>query len=160
MSLWILKKKGVILPSTETEEGLSAKDFMDKMRNFYAKLAKAHGDITDGAEIYFLELLFNYPKSMVNRHMTETLKLLVALMYFESKPEPEDKDAWQGFSYEELGLLFDRSKATIHEVIKQKETEAKQLLADVQLREQAKEIALKQMVEEEKQKLKKRNKSE
>ena len=160
MSLRILKKKGAILPPTETEEGLSAKDFMDKMRNFYAKLEKAHSEITDYAEIYFLELLFNYPKSMVNRHMTDTLKLLVALMYLESKPALEDKDAWPGFSYEDLGLLFDRSKATIHGVIKEKEAEAKQLLADVQLREKAKEIALEQMVEEEKQKLKKRKQSE
>lgn len=70
--------------------------------------------------------------------------------------QEEEDTLWNGFSYEDLSLMFDVSKATVHEAIKQKEAEAKGLLVDVQLREKAKEIALEQLIEEEKQKLKKK----
>lgn len=155
MSIIVLRKKGIQLPPIESEDGLEAKDFMDKMRSFYVKLEKSHSETADFAEGYFLKLLFNYPKSMCNRHMTDVLKLLIALIYFESKPRAEEEDPiWNGFSYEDLSLIFDVSKATVHEAIKQREEEAKKLIASVQLREKAKEIALEQLVEEEKQKLK------
>jgi len=155
MNLAILKNKGIALPSTETEDGLTAKEIMDKIRSFYIKFEKCNSIMYESAEGYFLELLYNYPKSMCSRNMTETQKSLMALMYFESKPRPEEEDPiWNGFSYEDLSLIFDVSKATVHEAIKQKEEEAKKLIASVQLREKAKEIALEQLVEEEKQKLK------
>jgi len=157
LSIIVLKKKGIPLPPIESEDGLESKDFMKKMRSFYVKLEKSHSETADFAEGYFLELLFNYPKSMCNRHMTDMLKLLIALIYFESKPPPEEeKPLWQGFSYEDLALMFDRSKASIHEAIRQKEAETKRLLAKVQMHGKAKEIALEQLIEEEKQKLKKR----
>jgi len=161
MNLAILKNKGIVLPPSETEEGLTAKEIMDKIRSFYIKFEKCNSLMSDYAEGYFLELLYHYPKSMCNRHMTENQKLLMALIYFESKPKPEEENpVWNGFSYEDLSIIFDCSKATVHEAIRQKEAEAKKLLAGVQLRERAKEIALKQLVEEEKQKLWKKKQSE
>jgi len=151
----VLKNKGVALPPMEKEGDLTAKEIMDKIRNFYGKLEKCNSETRDFAEGYFLELLYHYPQSMCNRHMTETQKLLMALIYFESKPRAEEEDPiWNGFSYQDLSLIFDVSKATVHEAIKQREEEAKKLIASVQLREKAKEIALEQLVEEEKQKLK------
>ena len=153
----VLKNKGVALPPMEKEGDLTAKDIMDKIRNFYNKLEKCNSETRDFAEGYFLELLYHYPKSMCSRHMTETQKLLMALIYLESKPGPEEEDPlWNGFSYEDLSLMFDVSKATVHQAIRQKEEEAKKLLVDVQLREKAKEIALEQLIEEEKRKLKKK----
>jgi len=128
----ILRKKGISLPSIEKEDDLTAKEIMDKIRSFYIKFEKYNSLISDYAEGYFLELLYHYPKSMCSRNMSETQKLLMALIYFESKPVPEEEDPiWNGFSYEDLSLIF-----------------------DVQLREKAKEIALEQLIKEEKQKLK------
>ena len=156
MSIRVLKNRGIPLPPVETEDGLTAKDIMDKIRSFYRRFEKPIGsaDTKEYAEGYFLELLYYYPKSMCSRQMTDTLKLLMALIYFESKPETkEEKLLWKGFSYEDLSLIFDCSKATVHEAIRQKEAEAKRLLEKVRLRAKAKEIALERLVEEEKLKL-------
>lgn len=160
MSLSVLKKKGIPLPQIETEDGLTAKDIMDKMRSFYRRLEKCHSEIAEYAESYFLELIFNYPKSMCNRHMSEALKEVMALLYFESKPkhdgearEKKGKDEWPGFSYDDLSTIFDMSKASIHEAIRQKEVHAKQLLEEVKLRAKAKEIVLEEYVQEERRKL-------
>lgn len=156
MSLTPLKSKSIPLPPVETEDGLSAKEIMDKIRSFYFRFEKAsNSDMQDFGESYFLGLLRDYPQSMCNRNMTESLKQLIALIYFESKPEPEEKKPiWNGFSYEDLSIMFDLSKATIHEAIRQKEAEIKQLLEEAKLRKKAKEIALEELVREEKEKLK------
>jgi len=178
MILTLLKNKGIPLPAAETEDGLSAKDIMDKVRSFYVKFEKCEGEESEYAEGEFLELLYQYPKSMVARHMTDTLKTLIALIYFESKPEKMEKkepttmilsngrkitfdwDDWEGYSYDDLALMFDLSKASIHEAIRQKEAEAKQLLEESKLRKKAKTIALEELVKEEKLKLLEKNLTE
>jgi deoxyribose-phosphate aldolase len=53
-----------------------------------------------------------------------------------------------------LALIFDRSKSSIHQAIKDKEAEAKAIIEESKLRNKAKKIALEQLIEEEKQKLK------
>jgi len=160
MLLSLLKKKGVSLPKVETINGLSAKDIMDKIRSFYFRLEQSHSQTIEEAPDYFLELLYHYPKSVCSRKLSDTLKLLIALYYLESKPEYQEyksNDPWPGYSYEDLALIFDRSKATIHGAIKQKETEAKRLLEEAKLRAKAKQIALEQLVREEKMRLLKEN---
>lgn len=156
MILSSLRKRGVRLPPMETEDGLTARDIMDKIRSFYVRFERSRNkEISEFAESYFLELLHEYPKSMCSRHLTESMQLLIALYYFDSKPNPEEKDPlWNGFSYEDLSIIFDRSKATIHEAIIRKEAEAKQLLEEARLKEKAKAVAFEQLVKEEKMKLK------
>jgi hypothetical protein len=156
MSVRDLVRRGVPLPAFETEDDLAAKTILEKIRNFYLKLEKASCEVTDFAEGYFLELLRYYPQSLCSRDMTDSLKLLLAMMYFESKPECHSiklDDPWPGYSYEDLGLVFDRSKATIHEAIVQKGADAKRILGETELRTRAKKIALEQLIEEEKQRL-------
>jgi len=177
MILTLLKNKGIRLPAVETEDGISAKEIMDKVRSFYLRLEKCDSDESEYAEGDFLELLYHYPKSMVAKHMTDTLKQLIAIIYFESKPEKVEKkettflcvgdkkikwepDVWEGYSYDDLAVLFDLSKSSIHQAIGEKEKEAKQLLEEVRLRVKAKAIALEQLVEEEKQKLLEKNLTE
>jgi len=191
MNLSILRNKGIQLPEIETEDGLTAKDLMDKIRSFYDRWEK-HSD--DFAEAEFLELLYNYPKSMCDRHMTETIKQLVTLIYLDSKPtqkkiedqkeikrlekqlENRDRDFddfnystvhnienkiaslknsdyWPGYSYDQLAIIFDLSKATIHDAIKQKKREAMELLGKPNLRAEAKALALEELKQEEKLKL-------
>jgi 16S rRNA A1518/A1519 N6-dimethyltransferase RsmA/KsgA/DIM1 with predicted DNA glycosylase/AP lyase activity len=85
--------------------------------------------------------------------MTDSLKLLVALMYFDSKPENPKESGWEGLTMDYLALIFDRSKKTIHDCIKEKEAEAKKILEEAKLRKKAREIALRELIKEEKLKL-------
>jgi len=158
--LEIMKRKNIPLPPSETEEGLTANDIMHVIRSFYLRMEKINNDdVTDYAEGSFLELLKDYPKSMCSQHLTETMKELIALIYFESKPEPEKKDPlWEGFSYEQLALYFCRSKSTIHQAITQNEIQVKQLLAEVTLRTKAKNLALQDLIAEEREKLRENKK--
>ena len=159
MSLWLLRKKGIQLPPIETDySNITVEQLIKKIREFYRRKDKTNEEEMN--ECFFLELLRDYPVSMCNRHMSEEQKVLIALVYFESKSyvDPEDKDAgWKGFSYDQLSIVFCRSKASIHEAIRQREPKAKKLLADVELRKKAKELALEQLIEEEKQKLRQKN---
>jgi hypothetical protein len=120
------------------------------------KLSKLDGESQEFMEGYHLELLHSYPKSMCSRHLTEKAKQLIAIYYFSSKSqyqEVELSDPWPGHSYEDSGAMFDLSKATIHEAIRQKEAEVTKLLSEVKLRGKARSIALEEMVQEEKQKI-------
>jgi len=135
LSLYPLKREGVKLPPKETEENLTGKEIVDKIRSFYRRLEKSHREqVVDFAEAEFLELLCDYPHSMCKRDMSDTLKLLIALVYFGSKPEYREdmsEDPWQGYTYDDLSLMFDRSKASIHQAIREKEVEAKHLLEEL-----------------------------
>jgi len=150
-SLYLMKKQGIPLPPVESEDGLTAKDIMDKIRSFYRRYEKNDAEFV---EADFLDLLRNYPKSMCDRHLTESAKLLIALYYFHNRPEDtEDDPVWKGFSYEDLGIIFDVSKATVFTAIREKKAEAKQLLAEPKLRTKARELALEELKQEEKTKL-------
>ena len=159
--LELMKVRGIPMPPIETEDGLTAKDLMDKIRGFYMKLSKLSSESQEFMEGYHLELLHSYPKSMCTRHLTETMKQLIAIIYFDSKPEYQPyklNDPWSGYSYEDLALMFVLSKATIHEAIRQKEAETKKLLAEVMTRGVARSIAMEELVKEEKLKLIEQNK--
>ena len=144
-----LKRLGFRIPEKETNlETLTAKQILEKVESFYVRLANVKDDFADLAEGYFLQLMREYSFSMCSYSMTETLKLIIALAYFESKPTEEQikrdqaecKQAhikiqpWSGYSFDELALVFDRSKASIHAAILQKETEAKELLRDAEVK--------------------------
>jgi hypothetical protein len=157
-----LRNDGVILPTKETDvANLTAQQILDKINAFYERRKKESSEISDFAEGYFLELMGYYPVSMCSYTMTEALKLVVTLVYFSSKPteeEQKENDPWEGYSYEDMALVFDRSKATIHEAIKQKEEEAKAMIQEATLRKEARKEAMQQLIEEEKDKLRLANK--
>jgi len=67
------------------------------------------------------------------------------------KTMEEQGEQW--YSYEQLSTIFRRSKASIFDAIKEKEKVVKEVISEVLLRGQAKKIALKQLIQEEKQKL-------
>jgi len=76
------------------------------------------------------------------------MKQLITLAYFESKPSQKEleraeqereqfgikSDPWPGYSYEHLGLVFNRSKATIHQAIHEKETQVKAQVGNIPFR--------------------------
>jgi hypothetical protein len=174
MSLSCLKKKNIPLPEPETVDGLTAQDIIDKINSF-TKRADLAGSQGEFMEADFIELLCDYPQSMCNHHLGDKLQLIITLIYLDGQPSAEDlqqyeqnlgeceKEQWRFnskpekpqpvFSYEHLRIMFDCSKASIHEAIKRKESQAKQLLSQASLKNQAKDIALQQFIEEEKQKL-------
>ena len=107
--------------------------------------------------MYYTQLLSYYPVSMCQRHMSDTLKLLIAMSYYANKPKVAEKDSWNGFSYESLSLVFVRSKASVHSAVRDKGLEAKDLLTGDPLREEARKIAISQLIEEEKAILREKN---
>jgi len=178
MILTYLKQKGISLPPVESADGITVQDMINRMRGFLKRLYESHCDIVDFASD-FMELLLEYPKSMCDYNMGDTLQLIATIIYFEGQPSPEDYEQYEkkakemkqdygslfkesylpdrpeaDFSYEHLSVMFNRSKATIHEAIRKKETQAKQLVAEARLRQKAKGMALDQLVHEEKEKLK------
>jgi len=153
----LLKSLGVKLPQTEDDlVNVKAEDLIGKMRSFYERLEKVANADNEFAPMDFLELLTYYPVSMCSFHQTETLKLLIALFYYwdKQKESEEKENDYEGYSMDYLSLIFDRSKSSIHQAIKDKEAEAKAIIEQSKLRNKAKKIALEQLIEEEKQKLK------
>ena len=149
-----METRGIKIPPKEVDvSGLTAQQIIDKIRSFWERCKKDNGQDSDVAPIDFLELLEAYPVSMCSYHMTDSLKLLVALMYFDSKPENPKESGWEGLTMDYLALIFDRSKKTIHDCIKEKEAEAKKILEEAKLRKKAREIALRELIKEEKLKL-------
>ena len=130
----------------ENEGKLTAKDIMDKVRNIQSR---GDGEV-DSSE--FIELLARYPNSICTRIMSDKLKLIIALLREEDIHEENGKQCY-GFSYEKLSILFDRSKASIYEAIHEKRDEAKRILKENQLKAKVHDIALAELVQEEKIKL-------
>jgi hypothetical protein len=148
---------GVKLPQTENDfSNVKVEDLIGKMRSFYERFEKVESADNEFAPMDFLELLTYYPVSMCSFHQTETLKLLIALFYYwdKQKESEEKENDYEGYSMDYLSLIFDRSKSSIHQAIKDKEAEAKAIIEEAKLRTKAKKIALEQLIEEEKQKLK------
>ncbi|MEM3629384.1 MAG: hypothetical protein QXZ02_05265 [Candidatus Bathyarchaeia archaeon] len=157
--LYLLKKIGVKLPPREDIDGLTAEQLIIKIRDFYARFEKFENADNELLPLDFFELLSEYPVSMCAYNMNDTVKLLIALYYFYDKMEnPKENDF--ALSYEDLTIIFDRSKSSIHDAIKQKQPEAKRLLEEAKLRSKAKEIALEELVKEEKEKLKQKQQIE
>jgi hypothetical protein len=163
MSLKLLENKGIVLSQRESNlADLATQQIIDKIKAFYVRYEKDRSEVSDFAEGYFLELLAYFPVSMCSYSMSEDLKLVIALIYFSSKPTEQElekeNDPWEGYSYEDLALVFDRSKATIHQSIKQKEAEAKAIIQAASQKEEVRKIAMQQLIEEEKEKIRLENK--
>jgi hypothetical protein len=155
---------GINFPPNETELGnLTAKQLLDKINAFYQRYSD-ESNLADEAEGYFLQFLAAYPVSMCSYNMTESLKLTIALVYFDNKPTEDEKrkenDQWEGYSYEDLALIFDRSKASIHAAIEQKETEARAIVQEARLRRIVNAEARRELIEEEKNKLRNEKENE
>ena len=116
----------------------------------------------------FWQLINKYPVSMCERKMSPTLTFLITLFYHYKIPKVKQKDEkhqelWDSvrekfnkqafYSYEQLAILFMRSKASIHDAIKAREGEIMQLVEEVNMRRHARSIALQEYVAEEKIKL-------
>ncbi len=157
MSQWDLELelRGVKLPERETFfEDLTAHQIVEKINQFHERLKReVHLQVTPFAESYFLNLIALYPVSMCGKTMSDSLKLVVALFFFGTQPtkdgakysEQELKDLFplnkpspihNGYTLEDLALIFDRPKAAIAEAIRQKREEAQIILEEATIRTQ------------------------
>jgi hypothetical protein len=171
MDISEMELRGVKLPDRETFLGeLTAQQIVEKINAFHERLKKeSQLDVSQFAESYFLNLIALYPVSMCSRSLSEELKLVIALFYLGSKPVKEEnrktkadpgefKDLFpnithshvnDGYSYDDLALIFDRNRSAICEAIKQKQEIAKIMLEETMLRRESKKIALERLAEEE-----------
>ena len=172
MSLSELELRGVKIPEKETYlEDLTANQIVEKINVFHERLRReSHLQVAPFAEAYFLNLIALYPVSMCSRTMTDTLKLVAALFYFGSKPAKEENantseedlkakelfprnrpsHVYGGYSFEDLALIFDRTRAAMVEAVKQKRKEAKIMLEEAELRCASGQASLEELTEEEK----------
>ncbi len=174
MSLCELELRGVKLPDKETFLGdLTAQQIVEKICTFHERLQnESHLGVAPFAESYFLNLMALYPVSMCNPNMTKKLKLVVALFYFGSKPTEDTKKVTEEdpkikelfprikpspihpeYSFDELALIFDKSKSAITEAVRQKQEEAQIMLEEAKLRCELKKTASERLAEEEKGRL-------
>ena len=156
----LLKATGYELPPRETDySSITVKQVFDKIEEFMSN-AKAEWFVYD-----FWQLITDYPVSMCQRKMSDGLTFLITLFYHYKIPTVKRKDKldqelWDSvrdkfnkegmFTYEQLGLLFMRSKASIHDAIKDREPEIRDITREVNMRSQARSIALQEMVKQEK----------
>ena len=172
MSLCELELRGVKIPEKETYLGdLTANQIVEKINGFHERLRKeSHLQVAPFAEAYFLNLIALYPISMCSKNMTDTLKIVAALFYFGSKPAKEQNGktseedlkakelfprnkpspVYSGYSFEDLALIFDRTRAMIAEAVKQKREEAETMLEEATLRCASGKASLEELTEEEK----------
>ena len=140
---------------------LTVHEVIEKIRDFVAS------NPSDENYLIFLEYLANYPVSMCKREVSPLLRLLIGMHYHLGQPNGENKnDGVKRITYDELAEMFGRSKATISECVHttkplwvQYQNEIK-LEKDMEkddetLREKARLIAMDELIEEEKEKLRK-----
>lgn len=132
----------------ENAEGLTAKQILDLINDF---VKSEHGEVE--ASI-FLKLLAYYPKSMTSYQLTPLMQVLIATVYHVGQSDFYSTK----LSMEDLAEVFHRSKKTIHDCVQKHQhlTDEilKPMLEEEKLRKEAREIALRELIEEEKQKLK------
>jgi len=167
-----LELRGVKLPEKEAYLGdLTAHQIVEKISQFHERLKhESHLQVAPFAESYFLNLIALYPVSMCSKTMSDPLKLVAALFYVGSQPPNEESagaaeddqrlkeffprnkpsSIHRGYAFEDLALIFDRSKAAIAEAVKQKREEAQVMLEEAALRCRKEQNALETLTEEEK----------
>jgi hypothetical protein len=173
LDMYDLELQGVKFPEKETCLGdLTAQQIVEKIDSFHNRLTReSHLGVAPFAESYFLNLMGLYPVSMCSCVMSDKLKLVAALFYFGSQSvafkkrkhaESDCKDLFPivsdkgsiGYTYDDLALIFDRSRAVILAAVKQKRRIAKVILEEAAIRYKTKETVLDRIVEENKEKKK------
>lgn len=135
---------------------LTVPEVIGKIREFVAS------NPSDENYEIFLRYLASYPVSMCKRKVSPLLKFIIGMHYRLGVPDKENKEKGvKAVSYDELAEIFGRSKATIYECVhdtedtwKEMQQELEKEKAEAELRDEARQIALQQLIEEEKAKIK------
>lgn len=139
------------------KEDLSAmkvEEMLDKIRDFVSS------DPRDEHYIVFLHYLLNYPVSMCRRNVSPTLRFLIGFHYRLGHIFKKDYGRANPVTMEELAEIFGRSKATIHDCIKETEGAWKDFLELKKKHEEVQAKAERELIEEAKQRLRKEKPAE
>lgn len=137
---------------TEDLSSLTVQEMLDKINDFL------DSDPIDENYNIFLNYLAKYPVSMCKRQVSPVLKLLIGFHYRIGQMLKEETQAYKKvnpISIEELAQIFGRSKATVHEYIKQTEPLWKEFQDSLEKQKKAEDIAQRELVEEAKERLRK-----
>lgn len=128
---------------------LIVQEILDKIKSFL------DSDPTDEHYNVFLHYLANYPVSMCKRKVSPTLKYLIGFHYRLGQMFKKDYGKVSPVSMEELAEIFGRSKATVHECIKETEGAWKDFLELKKKHEEVEAKAERELIEEAKERLRK-----
>jgi len=139
---------------TENLSSLTVHEILDKIKDFL------NSDPTDEHYNVFLHYLANYPVSMCRRKVSPILKYLIGFHYRLGQMFKKDYSKVSPISMEELAEIFGRSKATVHDCIKETESAWKSFLELKKKHEEAEAKAERELIEEAKQRLRKEKAAE
>jgi len=141
-------------PFEEDLSTLTAQEILDKIKDFLGS------DPKDEHYIVFMSYLANYPVSMCKRKVSHALKYLVGFHYRLAQMLKKDYGKVSPVSMEELAEIFGRSKATIHDCIRETEGAWKDFLELKKKHEEVESKAERELVEEAKERLRKEKAAE
>ena len=136
----------------EDLSSLTIQEILEKIKDFLKS------DPTDEHYNIFLHYLANYPVSMCKRQVSPLLKYLIGFHYRIGqmyKEEYQDYQKVTPVSMQELAEIFGRSKATIHDCIKETEEVWKEFIELKKKEEQIEAKAERELIEEAKERLRK-----
>jgi len=133
---------------------LGSQDIIDKMKDFLNSNPK------DENYACFLFYLTHFPASLCKRSVSPKLKFLIGFHYRLGVPQKKDQKSIQRVSMEELAEIFGRSKATIHECIRETETTWRSFQAYSERQREIEGKAERELIEEAKARLCKEREAE
>jgi len=133
----------------ENLSSLTLQEILDKIKDFL------NSDPLDEHYNVFLHYLVNYPVSMCKRKVSPALRYLIGFHYRLAQMLKKDYGKVNPVTMEELAEIFGRSKATIHDCIKETEGAWKDFLQFKKKQEEVEAKAERELVEEAKQRLRK-----
>lgn len=140
--------------SKEDLSAIKVEEMLDKIRDFVSS------DPKDEHYMVFLHYLLSYPVSMCRRNVSPTLRFLIGFHYRLGHIFKKDYGKANPVTMDELAEIFGRSKATIHDCIKETEGAWKDFLELKKKHEEAEAKAERELVEEAKERLRKENAAE
>ena len=132
---------------SEDLSSLTVQEILDKIKDFLDSdpIAEHHN--------IFLNYLAKYPVSMCKRQVSPLLKCLVGFHYRLGQMFKEKYKKVDPVSMKELAQIFGRSKATIHDCIKDTEEAWKHFLEFKEKQEEIEAKAERELIEEAKERL-------
>jgi predicted DNA-binding protein YlxM (UPF0122 family) len=139
---------------TESLSSLTVQEILDKIKDFL------NSDPIDEHNLIFLYYLAKYPVSMCKRKVSPILKYLIGFHYRLGQMLKKDYGKVSPVSMEDLAEIFGRSKATVHDCIRETEGAWKGFLELKKKHEEIEAKAERELVEEAKERLRKEKAAE
>ena len=140
--------------SAERVSDVTVEEVLDKVKGFL------DSNPVDEHYIVFLHYLAKYPVSMCKRQVSPILKHLIGFHYRFGQMFKKDYERARAVSMEDLSEIFGRSKATIHECIKDTEENWREFQELMEREKEVEAKAERELIEEAKERLRKEKQPE